>query len=153
MPKPKINSWPCTLHPTSRPTNEARPRCRACKAVWRRAAYLADKRGNPKAQFRTWCAAAMRRGLQVDITFRQWLYIMAQPCVYIIDDRKSKPGIDRRDNKRGYVQGNCQPCCCRHNMVKSSVFTHEQMLDLVKRYNVTCGDRPAKDDGRPSDLR
>src|SRR5208282_1501126 len=87
MKRPKISSWPCILHPESRATNEARPRCRECKAAWRHASYLDDQRDNPKAQFRTWCANAKRRGLSVDITFRQWLYIKAQPCVYKVDDK------------------------------------------------------------------
>jgi hypothetical protein len=141
MKRPKISSWPCTLHPTSRPTNEPRPRCRGCKAAWRRASYLDDQQDNPKARFRTWCANAKSRGFDVDITFRQWLYIKAQPCVYHIESGKSAiTGIDRINNRRGYVQRNCQPCCERHNRIKSDVFTHAQMMDLVQRYNVECGD-------------
>ena len=142
MPKPKINSWPCTLHPESRATNEARPRCRACKAVWRKERYDAGKRDTPRCQYNSWRILAMRRGHAVDITFRQWLYLKSQPCVYIIDDRKTKSGIDRKDNTKGYVQGNCQPCCYRHNMVKGDWFTHEQMLDVVQRHHIACGDSP-----------
>lgn len=144
MRRPKISSWPCTLHHASRATNETRPRCRTCKAIWRRAAYEAGKGQEPKNLFHAWCANAKRRGHAVDITFRQWLYIKAQPCVYKVNDTSATTGIDRRDNTRGYVQHNCQPCCERHNRVKGDVFTHAQMIDLVKRYNVSCGDiRPS----------
>src|SRR5208337_877115 len=149
MKKPKISSWPCTLHPASRATNELKPRCRECKAAWRKERYDAGKGQEPKNLFHAWCAAARRRGLDVDITFRQWLYIKAQPCVYRIENGKSATtGIDRINNRRGYVQRNCQPCCVRHNMMKSDVFTQEQMMDLVTRYDVSCGDRPVKDSGR-----
>lgn len=153
MPKPKINSWPCTLHPASLATNEARPRCRECKAVWRKERYDAGLRDTPKAQFHTWCASARRRGLDVDITFRQWLYYRDQPCVYKINDVSVNPSIDRIDNKRGYVQRNCQSCCAHHNMIKSSVFTHDQMLDLVHRYGIACGNKSIKDSGRSPIVR
>lgn len=143
MKRPKISSWPCTLHPESRATNEARPRCRECKAVWRKERYDAGLRDTPRCQYNSWRILAMRRGHAVDITFRQWLYLKSQPCVYIIDDRKTKSGIDRKNNRRGYVSGNCQPCCYRHNMIKGDWFTHDQMLDIVQRYKVTCGDSPA----------
>ena len=142
MREPKIKPWPCALHPESRPTNEARPRCRECKRLDRKAGYDAGKRGTPESQYKTWRAGALRRGQSVDITYRQWLWIRRQPCVYNVNDTRVQSGIDRRDNHRGYVQHNCQPCCYRHNMVKGNVFTHAQMLDIVKRYKVECGDTP-----------
>jgi hypothetical protein len=144
MNEPKIRAWPCALHPESGHTKtEKRPRCLACLRVNRKRLYDAGK-NTLWSVFSTWKAGAIRRGHSVDITYHQWAWITRQPCVYKIDETPAKSGIDRKDNHRGYVQRNCQPCCYRHNMVKGSVFTHTQMLDLVTRYNISCGDAPRR---------
>lgn len=41
-------------------------------------------------------------------------------------------GIDRMDNTKGYIQGNCLPCCSECNYFKSNM-PYEKFIDLVKR--------------------
>ena len=56
--------------------------------------------------------------------------------------------LDRIDNSEGYIPGNVQPCCARHNAIKSDVFTHTQMIDLTQRYHILCGAKAKKNAGR-----
>ncbi len=139
MREPKIRPWPCALHPESGHTKETRPRCRACMNANRRQHYQ-DHGESLRSVYSSWLWQSKRRGYAVTITFGQWSWLRRQPCVYKIDETPSKSGIDRKDSSKGYIRGNCQPCCARHNLVKGDVFTHEQMFDLVQRYHIVCGD-------------
>lgn len=41
-------------------------------------------------------------------------------------------GIDRKDNRQGYVTGNCVACCQECNAVKGNRLTYEEMLVVGK---------------------
>lgn len=41
-------------------------------------------------------------------------------------------GIDRQNNKRGYVKGNCLPCCFRCNFLKAAA-PYEDFLNWINR--------------------
>jgi hypothetical protein len=151
MDEPKIRAWPCALHPDSRPITEntRKPghaqRCLECAKINRRKNY-AEHKDSPRSQYASWLCSARNRGITATITFGQWQWLRRQPCIYQ-NGLQVQSGIDRRDSRRGYVKGNCQPCCPRHNLMKNDIFTHEQMLDAVPRYNVQCGAQTPK---RPS---
>jgi hypothetical protein len=51
-----------------------------------------------------------------------------------------KVGIDRKNNEPYYDVSNSQPCCLSHNAFKSKVLSHDQMLTVVRRYQIPCGD-------------
>jgi len=145
MREPKIRPWPCGLHPESGHTQEARPRCRACMNDSRRQHY-AEHKNSLRSQYQSFLWQARYRDIPVTISFEHWLRLKSQPCIYQ-NGPVVPSGIDRRDSRKGYVRGNCQPCCPRHNLMKNDIFTHAQMLDAVKRYDVQCGARTPK---RPS---
>lgn len=86
---------------------------------------------------------ARSAGRSFTITLEEFSTIISQPCVYRIDDSPAskKVGLDRKDNTVGYVQQNIVPCCQLHNAIKSDIFSYEQMLDLVIRYSISCGNR------------
>jgi hypothetical protein len=42
------------------------------------------------------------------------------------------------------VQGNVQPCCARHNLMKSDIWTHEEMRAILRLYPKPCGDKARK---------
>lgn len=133
---PKIGQHPCAKHPESESMKDGR--CAACKREWRATYY---REGEPMtSQFSTWKAGVKRRGYSTDMMLGQWLWIKRQSCIYKPQDSpRVASGIDRRDASRGYERSNCQPCCPRHNLIKSDVFTHEQMCEIVARYGIACG--------------
>jgi len=47
--------------------------------------------------------------------------------------------LDRRDSTQGYIPGNVQPCCGRHNLLKSDILTHSQTMETLWRYQIPCG--------------
>ena len=102
------------------------------------------RKDNPtKVRYMHAMGSASQRGISFALTFEEWLEIVSKTCVYALPgDSGQRIGIDRIASNRGYEEGNCQPCCYQHNMVRLDVFTHSQMLDLVVRYAVHCGDKP-----------
>lgn len=102
------------------------------------------RKDNPiKVRYTHAMGSASQRGISFSLLFEEWLEIVSKPCTYALPgDSGQRIGIDRIDNSKGYEEGNCQPCCYKHNMVRLDVFTHAQMLDLVVRYAVHCGDKP-----------
>lgn len=45
-------------------------------------------------------------------------------------NRRGYNGVDRKDNAKGYVTGNCLPCCWPCNYAKGSRYTYEQFKAL-----------------------
>ena len=42
--------------------------------------------------------------------------------------------VDRKDNSRGYIQGNVVMACRRCNLMKGAWFTAEQALEIARQY-------------------
>jgi hypothetical protein len=143
---PKINSLPCPLHPGMVPYASILfngNRCPECQRIARRARYAA-KGESGGSKYATARASAERKGWDFTITRTEFEEIIARPCVYQYNGPPaSSTGIDRIDSTKGYVSGNCQPCCGKHNQFKSDVLTHDQMQDAVQRYNILCGNNGA----------
>ena len=134
------HSIPCPRHPSAIATIHHRV-CIECSKEYKR--LVRAKFGVPlKDEFASDRACARRRGLAWELDFDGWLWIVSQPCVYggcqggLVTIKR---GIDRKDNSKGYVAGNCQACCYRHNRFKSDILTHEQALDASNRYGIACG--------------
>lgn len=97
----------------------------------------------PAARYRSVKQSAKRRNISFELSLEQFAEITALPCVYAVQPEPDvRVGSDRKDNAQGYKVDNCQPCCFWHNHVKSDVFTHEQMLDVVQRYSIRCRNAP-----------
>ena len=81
---------------------------------------------------------AKRRNIAFSLTFEEYVALRQGCCAY---GTKEAGGIDRKDSNLDYSIDNCIPCCFRHNMIKSSVFTHEEMLRIVQVCNSAkaCG--------------
>lgn len=72
--------------------------------------------------------------------FMNWFQQAPQVCCYCGRPVKSERmgltcrSIDRKDNKKGYSLGNLVIACVRCNIVKGSWLSHEQMLEIAKKY-------------------
>lgn len=106
-----------------------------------------DTMKDPRPGYRGYFAAntvddirskAKRRGKEwaIDSVYAYKLIIAS--CVYCGHTPnwpESRVGIDRIDSNKGYIVGNCVPCCSRCNSAKNDM-SHEEFLEWVKRiYN------------------
>jgi len=76
---------------------------------------------------------AAGRGREWTLTEHEAIYLVTQKCFYCGE----KPyegcgGIDRIENDKGYVRGNCVPCCGYCNIMKG-ILSREEFLLRVKR--------------------
>ncbi len=94
-----------------------------------------------RAVIRAYIQNSNHRGLVFDLTEDQVSKIIKMDCVYcgsrpsntIKWQRKAEThfkynGIDRADNSRGYVFGNCVPCCKSCNKMKDQMTPEEFMV-------------------------
>lgn len=80
----------------------------------------------PAYRFRVLKRSAEVRGIKVHISFDEYLKIVADPCRYCGGCLpKSGSGVDRIDNKIGYVSGNLCPCCSACNIAKRAMTESE----------------------------
>ena len=90
-------------------------------------------RSTQRASYSTTKNGAKIRNLDFSLTPGEFRNLISQNCAYGAGKYPEiNIGIDRRDNRIGYTAANAQPCCARHNEIKSNVFTHEEMLQIVK---------------------
>jgi hypothetical protein len=139
----------CEKHPDSprlpRSDRPGRTRCSECSSQTSARYY------HSRAKFslrHKWVLAKIHAHLKKQLfilSFEEFQALISQPCVYRIEDSIASKivGLDRKDNDFGYTRDNSLPCCQLHNSIKSNVFTYEQMLDLVQRYRISCGNRQA----------
>jgi len=95
----------------------------------------------PTSRYKQLIRVAGYRKLDVTITLDEFTQLIEQSCFYC---KGSLPatgsGLDRLDNKMGYVHGNIVPCCKRCNFVKGCLEnagfryprTEELLRELLK---------------------
>lgn len=74
-------------------------------------------------------AYAKKRGIEWAIEKDLYDELTKRDCAYC--DGKLPPagtGLDRKDNRFGYVPENVVPCCHQCNMAKSDFFTYDEMM-------------------------
>jgi len=62
---------------------------------------------------------AEKRKLRFELTPDQFEKIIQQPCVFC-GEQYDPRGVDRKDNRKGYLPENCQSCCGRCNNFKGA---------------------------------
>jgi hypothetical protein len=96
--------------------------------------------------YKNYKSAALRRKYDFELTLEQFKEIILKPCHYcglensLQDNNRLKHvkeeflhnGVDRVDNKIGYVSDNCVPCCKICNNSKSTLPLNE-WLEWIKR--------------------
>lgn len=102
--------------------------------------------------FGSYKRSAKHRGYPFELTKEEFKEIITQPCIYcgeVLTQEygKNSPtfastfkytGIDRYDNTKGYVKGNCVPCCKVCNRIKTNMpiedMTHKLEQILSRRH-------------------
>jgi hypothetical protein len=105
--------------------------CKLCTR--RRRVEYYDRVGiSEKDKFTSLRRRVAAKSMKLLISFEEFQTLRNQPCVYGGGTRPDiKVGIDRKDSSIGYTVKNCAPCCARHNLIKSDIFSHEEMLFIV----------------------
>jgi len=84
---------------------------------------------SPETVYNQYRYKAAQRELTFVLTLDEFKKIVQQRCIYC--GKYGTPrGIDRRDNRLGYIPSNCQPCCGPCNFLKKGLGHHE-FLRLV----------------------
>ena len=144
-PIPIIRPFPCTLHPESFAVKDGR--CAQCCRIYRRRHYQIHG-VTQEQKYKNAIVHARLRSLSFTLSFDEWREIVSHPCVYALGsiNPEIRVGIDRRDPRQGYTRDNSQPCCERHNRLKSDILTHAQALETIARYQIPCENKKR---GRP----
>mgnify|MGYP000331858296 CR=1 FL=1 len=103
--------------------------------IYSRSAQGARRRGIKfdldKEIFKSWYESSEKKCCYCDITVETMSKIKWSP----LNDRQSVlMSIDRKDSNVGYTQENIVLCCYSCNVVKNSVLSYEQMLDVGQRH-------------------
>lgn len=82
-------------------------------------------------RFLSYRGQAKRRGVVFALTFEEFKKVWGKSCFYC-GKQKSRNGVDRIDNKKGYERGNIVSCCGECNRMKSDL-TKRAFLELCRR--------------------
>jgi hypothetical protein len=93
------------------------PLCAACR-----------ERSVPERLYGRYQASAAKRGLEWDLSLEKFSCLISQPCAWC---GEKGGGVDRIDNKAGYIWDNCMPCCPRCNHMRGAL-TVDAFLDTVE---------------------
>ena len=129
-------------------TSDRANRCLECRKAWRQAH---PDQVSTRQQYNTAKNAAVKhRGISFTLTCEQYAAIISKPCVYAIQRESGiRMGIDQKTAKDGYTPENSVPCCYRHNMMKSNIFTYEQAREIALVYKIRCGNHPGRKKREP----
>jgi 5-methylcytosine-specific restriction endonuclease McrA len=96
----------------------------------------------------------LRRGVSNRISFAAFCALIASNCVYCGKYPRNTvryknftflyQGIDRMDNRLGYVPGNVVACCAECNSIKGKNLSHLEMIQVALLLLSLRRDRPAR---------
>lgn len=99
--------------------NEAQAREDA-KRPLRKRNYKKENYKYMNTYFKEYIKSASKKGREMSINFETFTHLITSPCYYCGYQKDNEVnGIDRRDNAKGYEDGNCVPCCTPCNMMKA----------------------------------
>lgn len=87
-------------------------------------------RKTEKGYFSSYKNGALRRNYAFDLEYADFVKILLMACSYCGVEKAM--GIDRVDNTKGYIEGNCAPCCTHCNRMKWAHST-EFFLEHIKK--------------------
>ena len=77
------------------------------------------RRNTSSGKFRAYIKGAKERNIKFCLTFKEFENFWQKPCRYCGDKIKTI-GLDRVNNKKGYIIDNVVPCCEKCNRMKNS---------------------------------
>lgn len=112
--------------------------CNKCMGVWRKSNFEKIESENPikkdiRNKYSHFKCAAIKRGINFDLTNDDVLNICEQKCFYCGKERCL--GIDRLDNSKGYTIDNCVPCCGCCNKMKMGLEPNFFLEQIEKIHN------------------
>jgi hypothetical protein len=92
-----------------------------------------NKKQNLTLQYNVYKRTADLKNLDFEISFEEYCDIVKKECYYCgeFSENKNFNGIDRKDQKQGYIMDNCVPSCEMCNMMKNSL-TENMFLKRVE---------------------
>ena len=91
-----------------------------------------DEDGNLKSLYVRYKKESIKRGYEFSLTNKEFFDIKKQNCHYCGAIPKKYNGIDRKDNKIGYVYSNCLPCCIDCNFAKRTL-EYDYFLNWINK--------------------
>lgn len=97
-------------------------------------------RRTEKGRFFNLRARAKRRGLEMTLSFEDYVAFISESCHYCQGTLpEAGCGLDRVDSSRGYIKDNVRPCCETCNRAKGDL-TEEKFMEWVGRiYEASLG--------------
>lgn len=99
-----------------------------------------DHKNDDSAIFYRYTYSARRRGLEFSLTKEQLVSFIDGKCHYcgIESNKEKRNGIDRKDNKSGYVHSNCVSSCWECNYLKRGKDYIQFTEHLLRIANYLC---------------
>lgn len=75
------------------------------------------------------------RGLIWDLTFSEYITLIANPCYYCSNKLSTVvmgTGLDRINNSKGYIKDNVLSCCPVCNKTRNNNFTVEETREMIQ---------------------
>jgi hypothetical protein len=99
-------------------------------------------RSAAKGVYSSYKSRAVKRGYKFELTLSSFMRIVQSNCIYCdktaeSNNRSGKAnfnGIDRINNKKGYISDNVAPCCSMCNYMKAS-YTVKEFIGHIKKIN------------------
>jgi len=107
---------------------------------------LPNNEGLTNALYSKYVLGSKRRSIDFNLSKDEFISIIKKDCCYCGDSPSQifkgssedhnllYNGIDRKDNKVGYIKDNCVPCCKTCNYMKTDM-TLEKFISHVKKIN------------------
>ena len=89
--------------------------------------YYKEVEQTTKRRFKHCKDGAKRRGYLFKLSYEEYINLSMQECYYCGEIQKIGNGVDRLNNSKGYIKGNCVSCCRRCNVAKN-IYTKEEYI-------------------------
>jgi len=100
---------------------------------------------SPEKVFRQYEYKAKQRNFSFRLTPDEFEKLTAAPCVFCGENWDPR-GIDRKDNRIGYIYSNCQAACGPCNFMKRAMVQHIFLFQVLKiaKYQELRKKKPAE---------